>query len=74
MYPKIPYTPTRKINRSRGDHMTSTATETPTATVADIRKWAQENGFEVGARGRLSKDVLDAYAAAQAKKASRRRR
>lgn len=39
--------------------MNTTATE---PTVAEIRKWAQENGLEVGTRGRLSQTVKDAYA------------
>lgn len=30
----------------------------------DIRTWARENGLTVGERGRFSKEVLDAYAAA----------
>jgi len=29
-----------------------------------VRQWARENGFEVGVRGRLHKDVLDAFVAA----------
>jgi DNA polymerase III subunit epsilon len=28
---------------------------------ADVRTWARANGFEVGVRGRLPKEVLDAY-------------
>jgi hypothetical protein len=42
-----------------------------TATVAstrqqtqDIRKWAEEAGLKVNARGRLSKEIQDAYSAA----------
>ena len=30
-----------------------------------IRAWAQENGYEVSARGRISRDVVEAYEAAQ---------
>lgn len=30
---------------------------------SDIRRWARENGFEVGARGRYSKPLQEAYAA-----------
>lgn len=32
---------------------------------AEIRKWAKENNIEVGARGRISKDVEDKYFAAK---------
>lgn len=31
---------------------------------AAIRSWAQENGYEVSARGRISRTVMEAYAAA----------
>lgn len=30
-----------------------------------IRAWAQENGYQVNARGRLPRDVMEAYQAAQ---------
>ena len=30
-----------------------------------VRQWAQEQGYEVSARGRVSKALLQAYAAAQ---------
>jgi hypothetical protein len=29
--------------------------------LADVRKWAKENGFEVSERGRISAEVLAAY-------------
>lgn len=32
---------------------------------AEIRKWALENGFEVNERGRLRRDVVEAYREAQ---------
>lgn len=32
---------------------------------AAIRKWAQENGYEVSGRGRISAAIREAYAAAQ---------
>ncbi len=32
---------------------------------AEIRKWAAENGFEVNERGRLRRDVVEAYREAQ---------
>jgi hypothetical protein len=31
---------------------------------SDVRQWARQNGLEVGERGRLSPDVLEAYAKA----------
>lgn len=32
---------------------------------SEVRRWARENGFEIGDRGRLPQDVLDAYVAAR---------
>ncbi|MFC0582356.1 histone-like nucleoid-structuring protein Lsr2 [Micrococcoides hystricis] len=32
---------------------------------AEIRKWATENGYEVNERGRLRKEIIDAYREAQ---------
>ncbi|QOH56261.1 histone-like nucleoid-structuring protein Lsr2 [Rhodococcus rhodochrous] len=29
--------------------------------LANIREWAQKNGYEVSARGRIAKDIQDAY-------------
>lgn len=40
---------------------------TPAATGVkpqDVRKWAEEHGMEVSARGRIPRDVLEAYHAA----------
>lgn len=44
-----------------------------TASPSEIRTWAVENGQPVGARGRLSADLTDAYykAQAEARKAAR---
>lgn len=36
----------------------------PAATTADIRAWAQANGYVVGDRGRLPAEVSEAFAAA----------
>lgn len=33
----------------------------PLATVADVRTWAQENGYEVKDRGRLSQEIKTAF-------------
>lgn len=38
-----------------------------TAAPAAVRSWAQDNGLKVGARGRFSAEVLDAYGQAHAK-------
>jgi len=35
-----------------------------TSQMASVRAWAAENGFEVSERGRISKAVWEAYAAA----------
>lgn len=40
--------------------------------VSDARKWARQNGFEVGARGRIGADVIAAFEAAHAKPAKRK--
>lgn len=36
-----------------------------TATIAEVRQWATDNGYEVGARGRLSAEVKSAFVLAQ---------
>jgi Lsr2 len=40
------------------------ASEDGTASAADIRTWARENGWDVPERGRVSAEVREAYAAA----------
>jgi hypothetical protein len=42
----------------------SRRTSTPKTDLAAIREWAATEGVEVSSRGRIAKDVLDAYAAA----------
>lgn len=37
------------------------APPSPKVEAAEIRKWAGENGFEVSSRGRLHRDVVEAY-------------
>jgi len=53
----------RKVGRG-----TRTATTAPTRSdpdeLARIRAWANENGHEVSARGRIAQSARDAYAAA----------
>ena len=42
----------------------STSRRTRSATIKEaIRAWAKENGYEVSERGRISRQVMDAYAA-----------
>lgn len=41
--------------------MNDTVTETLTASPKEVRAWALANGFEVGARGRISATVKDAF-------------
>lgn len=35
--------------------------------IADIRAWAADNGYNLGARGRVAREVVLAYEAAQSK-------
>ena len=35
--------------------------------IAEIRKWAQENGYEVSSRGRIHQNIQDAYYKAMGK-------
>lgn len=37
------------------------APPSPKVEAAQIRKWAAENGYEVSSRGRLHRDVVEAY-------------
>jgi hypothetical protein len=46
----------------RGGHRSTPAHST--FQMASVRAWAAENGYEVSERGRISKTVWDAYAAA----------
>jgi hypothetical protein len=43
--------------------MTENSTTVP-PSAADIRAWANASGYSVGARGRISTEVKEAYAAA----------
>ncbi|GAB33997.1 histone-like nucleoid-structuring protein Lsr2 [Gordonia otitidis] len=36
----------------------------PSAPTSDVREWAIEEGYEVGPRGRLPKEIVEAYEAA----------
>jgi hypothetical protein len=43
----------------------ATTTVTKTSDTQAIREWAQANGHDVNSRGRIKKDIVDAYEAAQ---------
>ena len=43
------------------------APPSPKVEAAQIRKWAAENGYEVSSRGRLHRDVVEAYRNARRK-------
>ena len=51
----------KAVKRGRG--RPSNGPKEPTEA-QKIRAWASENGFEVGARGRLNSEVVEAYKAA----------
>lgn len=42
-------------------HARPVAPPKPAQEAARIRVWAQENGYEVSARGRIHRDVIEAY-------------
>ncbi|GAA1672849.1 Lsr2 family protein [Citricoccus zhacaiensis] len=39
----------------------ATAPQAPPRPAAAIRQWAQQNGYDVSARGRIHQDILEAY-------------
>lgn len=43
------------------------APPSPKAEAKEIRKWAADNGYEVSSRGRLHRDVVEAYRNARRK-------
>jgi hypothetical protein len=52
----------RKV--SRGSRATSKAAEPAPLDTRAVRVWAEEQGLEVSARGRLSTDLIERYRAA----------
>ncbi|MBA2417774.1 MAG: Lsr2 family protein [Nocardioidaceae bacterium] len=55
----------RKVgNRRSASGRRSSSTTTSGDSPAQIREWARNNGFNVPARGRVSAEVREAYAAA----------
>lgn len=52
-------------NASRaGGRRTSSPTRSSSTRLAKIREWAKANGYSIGDRGRVSKDIVEAYEAA----------
>lgn len=50
----------RKIKTARGRRASTTSTRSR-RNRAEIRQWAQRQGYEVGDRGRIPTNVIDAY-------------
>lgn len=50
----------RKAPRASGWRRTGT-TQQRNSETPKIRAWAQENGYEVGPRGRIHQHIIDAY-------------
>ena len=66
-----PYVANGRRTGGRRKRVTSSAPAARAATdgasnTSDIRAWAQENGYEVSSRGRVSAEVRDAYEKAHA--------
>lgn len=51
----------RKVSRGKATNRRSTPSGPP---AADVRAWAQANGFEVPEKGRIPTEIREAYAAA----------
>lgn len=51
---------------TRRRRTTTTPTAAKSSDTQAIREWAQANGQDVNSRGRIKKDIVDAYQAAQA--------
>lgn len=54
----------RKAGRGGGRRAVSASRRSSGNRTNDIREWARDNGFTVNDRGRLSREVVDAYEAA----------
>ncbi|MCX8557985.1 hypothetical protein EB75_04050 [Mycobacterium sp. ST-F2] len=55
--------PAKSTSRGRGRKAAKGASSKE--QLAAIREWAQENGYDVAARGRIKSDIVEAYHAAQ---------
>jgi hypothetical protein len=54
----------RKVGGGSRRRSAATPTSTKSSDTQAIREWAQSQGLEVNARGRIKKEVVDAYNAA----------
>lgn len=55
----------RKAGNARGGpRRQAGSSRTNSTRLAKIREWAKANGYSIGDRGRVSKDIVDAYDAA----------
>lgn len=57
------FVPTRKITGTRETETGRKQSVTVTATLAEVRAFAKAEGLTIGERGRVSKEVLSAFAA-----------
>lgn len=57
-------TSTSSRRSSRSSSTRSSARRRSSVDTSAVRAWAQENGMEVSERGRISREVLEAYHAA----------
>ena len=55
---------TGKARRVGGRRISGTRGAGSSSDAAKVRAWANENGYEVSERGRISKEIRDAYYAA----------
>jgi DNA polymerase-3 subunit epsilon len=61
-----PALPRHAASRNKSPASESIATTAMAPNPAEVRAWARANGIEVGVRGRLQKELIDAYLASQA--------
>ncbi|MBB0998309.1 Lsr2 family protein [Dietzia maris] len=52
-------------NASRPRQRAASGSGRSTEELARVRAWAEENGYEVSARGRVRQEILDAYDASK---------
>src|SRR4051794_31531762 len=52
---------TRRRTSSGGDSGGGSGSGSGRSDLTDIRKWAQEHGHQVAERGRIKKEIIDAY-------------
>jgi hypothetical protein len=63
----VPHTPAAEASSTEPTPAVPDVPEAvPEPSLADVRVWAETAGIEVSARGRISKDVIDAYKQAHA--------